>query len=405
MSSRPTNAPTSSSISPTAYRQEDERRRDEARIVALQNQIDELRQGMRELLSRQIRGEETAKLVESTTAQQRLAIEQFRQEAHQTAQARALDENRTRQQIADLETHLEDATRPIRSLQAHVNELLEHSRKKTDDGGQYQRRIDELRSSIEHVSAHSDRTLVVTHQLRDSLDILRAETDQLRRDILRAEDAVKIVDQEARRRVAEVGQATDNVAARIDELRSDLAHLYDLIEDTRRSIVHVDPTLEELKAIDVDLRADLTRFQAQAIERHELMLERDEDVRQETDAQFGDVRQTIEQRAERLAERIETAFEQHRELVFRTNTLYGQLDELRQIDASLRRDIWYLHEQRVRLRLEQIQEELDLVTSQRRDSDVPQGPSTALAGANGASPEGVKPDPRRRRATIEDVDV
>jgi hypothetical protein len=135
------------------------------------------------------------------------------------------------------------------------------------------------------------------------------------------------------------------------------------------------------------------------------MLERDEDVRQETDAQFADVRQTIEQRAERLAERIETAFEQHRELVFRTNTLYGQLDELRQIDVSLRRDIWYLHEQRVRLRLEQIQEELDLVTSQRRDSDVPQGPSTALAGANGASPEGVKPDPRRRRATIEDVDV
>lgn len=404
MSSRQPNA-TSSPLSPGAYRQEDERRRDEARVVALQNQIDELRQAMRELLSRQIRGEETVKLVESASAQQRLALEQFRQDAHQTAQARALDENRTRQQISDLDTRIEDSTRPIRSLQAHVNELLELSRKKTDDTGQHQRRFDELRSAIEHVSAHSDRTLVVTHQLRDSLDIVRAETDQLRRDILRAEDAVKIVDQEARRRVAEINQATENTGARIDELRSDLSHLYDLIEDTRRSIVHVDPALEELRATDVDLRTDLTRFQAQAIERHELMLERDEDVRQETDTQFMDVRQIVEQRAERLAERIETAYEQHRELVFRVNALYGQLDELRQIDTSLRRDIWYLHEQRVRLRLEQIQEELDLVSGQRRDSDVPPGPSAILAGGNGTGPEPAKSEPRRRRGPLDDVDV
>ena len=408
MSSRQ-NVPSAGSHAPIAYRQEDERRRDEARIVALQNQIDELRQGMRELLSRQIRGEETVKLVESAAAQQRLALDQFRQEAHQTAQARALDENRTRQQISDVESRLEDSTRPIRSLQAHVNELLELSRKKTDDTGQHQRRFDELRSMIEHVSAHSDRTLVVTHQLRDSLDILRAETDQIRRDVLRAEDAVKIVDQEARRRGAELGQAADNTGARIDEVRSDLAHLYDLIEDTRRSIVHIDPTLEELRAADVDLRTDLNRFQTQAVERHELMLERDEDVRQETDAQFTEVRQTIEQRAERLSERLETAYEQHRELVFRVNSLFGHLDELRQIDASLRRDIWYLHEQRVRLRLEQVQAELDMVTSQRRDSDVPQGPSSALAGANGAGAEAGKPDSRRRTraapSPLDDVDV
>src|SRR5687768_9355727 len=245
----PPHRPTASS--PGAYRQEDERRRDEARTVALQNQIDELRQAMRELLSRQIRGEETVKLVEGASAQQRLALEQFRQDAHQTAQARAIDENRTRPQISDLDTRIEHATRPIRSHQAHVNELLELSRKKTDDTAQHQRRFDELRSAIEHVSAHSDRTLVVTHQLRDSLDIVRAETDQLRRDILRAEDAVKIVDQEARRRVAEIGQTAENTGARIDELRSDQAHLYDLIEDTRRSIVHVDPALEELRAVDI----------------------------------------------------------------------------------------------------------------------------------------------------------
>jgi len=210
---------------------------------------------------------------------------------------------------------------------------------------------------------------VVTHQLRDAIDALRAETDQLHRDILRAEDGIKIVDQEARRRITELVQSGENVGARIDELRSDLGHLADLIEDTRRSIVHVDPALEDLRTIDGGLRQDLTRFQAQAIERHELALERAEDTRLETDARFEEVRQTVEQRAERLTERIEELNEVHRQLGFRISALGHQLDELRQADSSLRRDLWHLHEQRVRLRVEQAQQELDLVGTQRRDAE------------------------------------
>src|SRR5215208_3905223 len=106
--------------SPGALRQDDERRRDEARLAAMQNQVDELRQAMREVLSRQGREEELLKHYESATAQNRLAIEQARQEMQQSAQARAIDETRTRQQIVDMDARVEDLTRPIRSLQAHV---------------------------------------------------------------------------------------------------------------------------------------------------------------------------------------------------------------------------------------------------------------------------------------------
>ena len=364
MSSRP---PTP--IPTTPYRQDDDRRRDEARISTLQNQIDELRQALRELVSRQNRGEEQFKLAESAVAQQKLVLEQTRQEAQQTAQARALDENRTRQQIDDLAIRLEDATRPIRSLQAHVAELLETSRKKTDDTGQHQKRFDEIHGLIEHLAAHGDRTAVVTHQLRDALDAVRLESDAMRRDILRAEDAVKIVDQEARRRVAEVAQTGQDVGVRVDELRSDLAHLAELVDDTRRSIVHVDPTLEELRGVDAALRQDVNRNQTQAIERHELLLERAEDVRQETDARFEELRTAAEQRYDRLAERLEGFGEIHRELGFRISALSHQLDELRQVDAALRRDLWHLHEQRARFRLEQAQQELDVVANQRRDAE------------------------------------
>ncbi len=362
--SRPT-----SPLSPTAYRQDDERRRDEARLATMQNQIDELRQAMRELMSRQGREEELLKHYEGTAAQNRLSLEQLRQETITAAQARALDENRTRQQIVDFDTRLEDAARPIRSLQAHVMELIEADRRKEDDTGQYRQRDDELQAQIEHLSAQVDRTMVMIHQARDSFDALREESDQVRRDVVRAEDLIKIADQEMRRRINEVAQSGENVNARIDELRSDIGHLFDLIDDTRRSIVHIDPALEELRGVDATLRNDIARFQSQAIERHEMLIERIEDMRIEIDGRLTEIRAAQEGRYERLAERIEQVNEVGRELGYRISSFSTQLDELRLVDSTIRRDLWILNEQRVRLRLEQAQQELDLVANQRRDAE------------------------------------
>jgi chromosome segregation ATPase len=352
-----------------AFRQDDDRRRDEARVAALQNQVDELRLANRELASRQTRDEEILKQNETLVAQVRLAIEQLRQESQQTGQARALDENRTRQLIQDLESRIDDGVRPIRSLQAHVSELLEASRQKVDDTGQTEQRLDEIVTIIEHLSALGDRTNAISHGLRDNIDGVRSEVEGFRRDIIRAEDAIKIVDQEGRRRTTDVQEIAESYSARLDELRADLGHLYDSFEDQRRGLVHVDPTLDELRAGELGLRQDQARLQSQLTERHDLLIDMHDDARQETDARFEQLRQTFEERIDRLNERLEEAGEQYRELTYKLADLNAALDELRQVDASLHRDLWYLHEQRVRVRLEQVQEELDVATAQRRDAD------------------------------------
>jgi len=222
-----------------AYRQDDDRRRDEARLSTLQTQVDEVRQALRELASRQVRLEDHLKQTDGQAAQNRIQLEQVRQENQQSAQARAIDENRTRQQLADLEQHLDDAVRPVRSMQAHIGEMLDTNRKKTDDSGQVTRRIDEVKNLVENLQALGDRNAVVTHQLRDSIDAIRSEMEQVRRDIIRNEDAVKVVDQEARRRIAEVAQVTEGFGSRMDEIRSDLAHSFDLIEEVGN--VHIVP--------------------------------------------------------------------------------------------------------------------------------------------------------------------
>ncbi|MDQ2683264.1 MAG: hypothetical protein M3Y37_07025, partial [Chloroflexota bacterium] len=272
---------------------------------------------------------------------------------------------------------LEDSIRPIRSLQAHVAEILESTRKKADDTGQYQRRIDELKTLIENLQALGDRNAVVTHQLRDSIDAIRSEIEQVRRDIIRNEDAVKIVDQEARRRIAEVAQVTEGFSARMDEIRSDLAHAFDLVEEVKRSVAHVDPALEQLRETDASTRVEVNRLQAQSVERHEMLVERIDDARANAETNMLEVRTSMDQRFERVSERMERLTEELRQVEFKVSTVGLSIDELKQTDVGLRREIWSLHEQRLRARLEQVQQELEHVTGSRRTVEAEQRPEAA----------------------------
>ena len=354
---------------PESYRREDDRKRAEAQSRAVHAQLDELRLALREISLRQQADQATIKQQEATISQLRIALEQATQEAEQSLQARALDENRTRQLIDDLEQRIDDSTRPIRSLQAHVTDLLEQSRRKVDDSNQNAERYGEVMTTMEHLTALSDRTSAIAHGLRDNIDSVRSEVDELRRDVIRTDDSIKIVDQEARRRTATVAENIESFTARIDELRSDLAHTYDALEDTRRGLVHVDPTLDELRAGEINLRNDLIKMQSQATERHDQVVDMQDEARQETDARFDQLRHALEERIERLNERLDETNEIFRETTYKISEINAQIEDLRQVDSSLHRDIWYLHEQRVRVRLEQVQEELDVATAQRRDAE------------------------------------
>ncbi|HRA48848.1 MAG TPA: hypothetical protein PK819_12335, partial [Thermomicrobiales bacterium] len=286
------------------YRQDDDRRRAEASLTTLQSQVDEVRQALRELASRQVRLEENVKASEGTNTQNRIQIDTVKKEHIQSQQARSLDETRTRQQVTDLEQFVQDSIRPVRSMQAHIAELIEINRKKADDTGQSQRRIDEAKTLIDNLQALGDRNAVVTHQLRDAVDAVRSEVEQVRRDILRNEDAIKVVDQEARRRIAEVAQITEGFGARMDEIRSDLAHAFDMVEEVKRSVVHVDPTLAELREADASTRVELNRLQAQSVERHEMLVERIDDTRLNADTHLVELRTSMDQRFERASERM-----------------------------------------------------------------------------------------------------
>jgi archaellum component FlaC len=117
------------------------------------------------------------------------------------------------------------------------------------------------------------------------------------------------------------------------------------------------------------LRQDITRYASQNAERIEAVMERQESIVQDIDGRFAEMKQSQEQRLDRLGDRIEQIEEQHRQLIYRLSSLVNELEGLRQVDDGLQRELWVLHEQRVRLRLEQVQQELDYLTKLRRDAE------------------------------------
>ncbi|MCO5178206.1 MAG: hypothetical protein M9890_14720, partial [Thermomicrobiales bacterium] len=157
-----------------------------------------------------------------------------------------------------------------------------------------------------------------------------------------------------------------NLAVRLGELPLRFEQHEALINEVRGSIVHIDPALEELRASDGRLGEEINRFAGQADERDDLNAQRIDDVRRQVETQVRDLRETSDQRVERLGQRLESLGDVDRELAYRISVLELRIEETRELSTRLRREVWHLHELRSRMRLEQAQAEMQAVADARR---------------------------------------
>lgn len=351
-------------------RDDDRRRRDEVRVATLQSQLDEMRSAVRELVHRQTRGEEQFKHYEAGLAELRVAIDHHRHESAQSSQARQLEDTRLREQLSELDSRIDEMNRPIRALQSHVAEALEAIRRGRDEDLEESRRFEELRSLIENVASVAERNGDAIRTLRDSIEGVRSAHSQTARDVVQLDDAIRIVEQDGRRRDAELEQQDDTLETKL----ADLVPIFDQhqaqIDDLRDATKHIDPTLDNLRRTDEQLREEVVRLAEQSRERDEIQGDRIDELRVQLDASVRDVRQSISDNHERVNDRIDDQVDRMRDHAYQQTKLEMRIDELEDADVRIRREVWYLHEMRTRQRLDQIQEELESVVQERRDADL-----------------------------------
>lgn len=350
-------------------RDDDQRRRESSQQYGMQQQIDELRLVIRELSTRCARLEDQLKTSQGSAAQDRLALEQHQHEVSQAAQARQLEEARVREQLGELSSRIDDSTRPIRTLQAHVSELIEAVRRFRDEDTDVDKRIDDLRSHVEHLTAHHERHIVNVQALRDQIESFRGEIDRTQREQHQTSDSVKIVEQEFKRRLQELHQEIQAYDTKFRDYSSFWQALQVQIDAVKET---AEGQIGRIDNVEVDVEqvaGEIERVVVQLRERDDQVSQRIEEVRQRLDSDVQELRDNDEQRHARIDSRIDDLEQLDREISYRVNMLEMTLDELRQDDSRVRRDLWYLHEQRVRTRMEQIQEELEQVREARREAE------------------------------------
>ncbi|HLT18326.1 MAG TPA: hypothetical protein VKZ96_02635 [Thermomicrobiales bacterium] len=363
-------------------RDDERRRRDEVRVATLQTQLDEMRSLVRELVHRQGRGEEQFKHYEAGLAELRVALEQHRHEVAQSSQARQLEDTRIREQLTELDARIDEMNRPIRALQSHVAEALEAIRRGRDEDLDEVRRYEELKALIENVASMAERNNEAIRIVRDSIEGVRNEHAQTARDLTTLDDAIRIVEQDSRRRDAELDQRDDTIESRVTEIIPIFDQHQAQIEDLRDSIKHVDPALDQLRRVDESVREELARIYEQTRERDELLSERIDELRVQLDVAIRDVRQTISDNHERVNDRIDDQADRIRELGYQLSRIEMHVDELEDADLRIRREVWHLHEMRTRRKLDQVQEELEQVVQERREADLDAGRSIAAPRAS-----------------------
>jgi hypothetical protein len=203
--------------------------------------------------------------------------------------------------------------------------------------------------------------------------------------VTQLDDAIRIVEQDGRRRDAELDQRDDTIESRVAEVVPIFDQHQAQIEDLRDSIKHVDPVLDQLRRVDETLRDEVARLYEQTRERDEAQGERIDEARVQLDASIRDVRQSISDNNERANDRFDDHIDRLRDLGFQQSKLEMRQDELEDADLRLRREAWHLHEMRTRRRLEQIQEELEMVVQERREADLDSARDGGGARHSGAS--------------------
>jgi chromosome segregation ATPase len=341
---------------------DEQRRRDDARIEALQEQIDRLHLILRESGSRHSQSEETHDTITETLAELGERIEAARGEARALSDARLVEIGRLRADTEESEHRFSGAIAPIPSLQAQINDLAVFVRTKFQELGEDRHRFGELQVQIDRLPPQVERAAQLAREVRGELEAVRAEIDEIRADWRKTNDAVGIVEQDVRRRVGDLGVRLDETNGRIDALKDEFPPLDVQIDRVRAELHGILPRFDALVAVDAELRTDIDQVGSYAQLRHDKTMAQAEATRTAGEERLRVIERLNDTRFTATMARFEELEHADSSISHRLALMATRLDALRDEDQALRGEMRRLEELRLRVRIEQAQQEVQIVT-------------------------------------------
>ncbi len=370
------------SLSVSNMRDEDRRKREEAQLYAMQQQIDEMKRLLRESAARQQWLEDNLKQSEGRGLQNQIATEKLIQELQQSLQVRQMEEQRVRKAISELEGQIDEPIKPLKEMRAQITELGERIR---SSQGQATVSLQQLETVQTHLRDLQAQIAVQTDQHKQNVVAIRDNTAAVtenRQEIVRLVDSQRVEEQRLRRQDVEIQQYIEQVRGEVSQQVARITQL----EETRKQFV------EEIDALATSLtttHTEYTRLEDAIVranrdnsDRYLSQQERLEVVRTQLEADLGDLRQVSEQRVERILSRQQSLDDRIRQLEADLSLVPGQIEALRQHDDLYAEEAETLYEQHLLRAAELAEQQLQLYQHEKRRSNEQAAPSPAPASGS-----------------------
>ncbi|MGI8587703.1 MAG: hypothetical protein ACR2M0_08465 [Chloroflexia bacterium] len=346
-------------------REDEGRKRDEAALYQVQQQLDEVRRQLREAIARQQWLEDLYKNTEGQVLQLQLVQERHAQDVSQTLQVRQLEDARLKQQLAELGQKVEEPLKPIRELRAQITELYDTRHQSRDRASTDKTQVEALQSQIRQLVAQIGLIADGQHQLRDLVQELDSVNNETRQEISRVSELQRMEEQRLRRQGTELQAIVENLRVEFVDLTSRTGRMDEVRRQLMEHIEALQTQLTEVREWDGRYTSGLGRLEKQVSENQADMREHGETTRTQFAAELADVRQLGDSRMERYVTRFQQLEDRIRDLDQRIAEQIPQLEALYQRDTDLEALLDSYEERQLREELESIEAQVEEMRRRR----------------------------------------
>jgi len=312
------------------YEEERLRTHEQSQIVYLQGQIDELRRLLKDQTNKYSWAMEQVRKTDAGVVQVQSLFERHSEAMSLANELVRRDVVTLRKEVAGALVKIDEGVRPIRDMQAQIQQVSEARKQDRDYVAAWLGRIEQIERQLLAAQAQLKELDDRQRQVLLQLDRLREADGAAVQEVRRVGDELQIEKQSLRRQSVESQQLVVDVRSVLDEHASRIARLDEIRQQIDLFRETLPKQLLEVAAKLPELASDIKRVERISTERFLMNQERLEEVRQQSDEKLGTLQEADEQHLRQLTawlERIDGYLREIEQRLTRSSARLEQADQ------------------------------------------------------------------------------
>lgn len=312
------------------YEEERLRAHEQSQIVYLQGQIDELRRLLKDQTNKYNWAMEQVRKTEASVAQVQGLFDRHTEEVTRSVELVRRDVAGLRKEISGALVKVEESVKPIREMQAQIQQVAEARKQDRDYVSTWFGRIEQTEQQILTLQAQIKELDERQRQYVLQLDRLREADAATIQEARRVGDELQIEKQSLRRQAVESQQLVADVRGTLEDHAARIVRLDEIRQQIDLFAETLPRQISDLGARLPDIISEIKRIERLSTERFLMNQERLEDLRLQADEKLATLQEVDEQNLRQLTSWLERIDSWLRELEQRLSRTTSRVEVVQQ---------------------------------------------------------------------------